>query len=396
MSKGKNATRETITCPHYAWILYQRNGIYCVDGRSNNSRLGRRSLGVTTREAALPELQRLDNRMAVKNGLVLAPVEMAPSEYPIGIKEGAAIYLKHTSRPQILGGAAKSTIKRYTPIFANFEQYALKKNMPSWNQVKKLTIEDYVSELEAAGRSAGTIALEVTVLKQAFKHLAENEFIPKSSRLKVPVRRPQGTTRYCWRDVEVAAMVEYCDQRTELSWLRAIIIGLACTGLRISELLGLRWTDIKPDTGMVCLTDERTRKKTRRKLRTVKNRTGRSFPIHADFRTLLDGLSRTGNLVFLSAEGAALEYHFVRQKFVDLIIGPLAEKFPSAEGEEGFAEGRLHSFRHYFCSTCANSGVSENAVMRWLGHKDSAMVRHYYHLHDDEARRQMSGVKFLK
>jgi hypothetical protein len=30
--------------------------------------------------------------------------------------------------------------------------------------------------------------------------------------------------------------------------------------------------------------------------------------------------------------------------------------------------------------------------MNWLGHQDSEMVKHYYHLHDDEARRQMDRL----
>jgi integrase len=39
--------------------------------------------------------------------------------------------------------------------------------------------------------------------------------------------------------------------------------------------------------------------------------------------------------------------------------------------------------------------VPEQVVMRWLGHQDSLMVRHYYHLHDDEAQRQMQRVNFV-
>ena len=77
------------------------------------------------------------------------------------------------------------------------------------------------------------------------------------------------------------------------------------------------------------------------------------------------------------------------------MLTPLAKKFPTPEGEIGFKDGRLHSFRHYFCSVCANTGVPEQVVMRWLGHQDSAMVRHYYHLHDDEAQRQMQRLNFV-
>ena len=77
------------------------------------------------------------------------------------------------------------------------------------------------------------------------------------------------------------------------------------------------------------------------------------------------------------------------------LILPLEERFPTPEAEVGFATGRLHSFRHYFCSTCANNGVPEQIVMAWLGHRDSAMVKHYYHLHDEEAQRQMNRLNFL-
>ena len=31
----------------------------------------------------------------------------------------------------------------------------------------------------------------------------------------------------------------------------------------------------------------------------------------------------------------------------------------------------------------------------WLGHRESKMARHYYHLHDEEAQRQMQRLNFL-
>jgi hypothetical protein len=30
--------------------------------------------------------------------------------------------------------------------------------------------------------------------------------------------------------------------------------------------------------------------------------------------------------------------------------------------------------------------------MRWLGQKESRMVEHYFHLHDEDARRQMQRI----
>jgi hypothetical protein len=34
-------------------------------------------------------------------------------------------------------------------------------------------------------------------------------------------------------------------------------------------------------------------------------------------------------------------------------------------------------------------------AMDWLGHADSEMIRHYYHLHGEEARRRMDSLDFL-
>lgn len=33
--------------------------------------------------------------------------------------------------------------------------------------------------------------------------------------------------------------------------------------------------------------------------------------------------------------------------------------------------------------------------MNWLGHADSKMVRRFYHLHNEEAQRQMKRLDFL-
>ena len=79
--------------------------------------------------------------------------------------------------------------------------------------------------------------------------------------------------------------------------------------------------------------------------------------------------------------------------FIRDVLKPLSERFPTPEGEIGFKDGRLHSFRHFFCSLCANNNVPQQMVMRWLGRQDSKLVAHYNHQHDDEAKRQMQKIQ---
>ena len=44
----------------------------------------------------------------------------------------------------------------------------------------------------------------------------------------------------------------------------------------------------------------------------------------------------------------------VRRALIRDVLVPLAGRFPTPPEEAGFADGRLHSFRHFFCSLCAS------------------------------------------
>lgn len=48
-----------------------------------------------------------------------------------------------------------------------------------------------------------------------------------------------------------------------------------------------------------------------------------------------------------------------------------------------------------FARSAPPPAFPEQVVKEWLGHADSKMVRHYYHLHDDETQRQMDRVTFF-
>jgi integrase len=95
-------------------------------------------------------------------------------------------------------------------------------------------------------------------------------------------------------------------------------------------------------------------------------------------------------------KGGRLKADTVRVILIRDVLKVLSGRFPSSSGQVGFVDGRLHSFRHFFCSLCANRGVAQQVVMRWLGHSESRMVEHYYHLYDEEARRQMGRIRLFE
>jgi integrase len=131
-------------------------------------------------------------------------------------------------------------------------------------------------------------------------------------------------------------------------------------------------------------------------IRTTKTGRSRSFPIHRELEKVLKTLAPAADgLLFHGPKGGRLKPDTVRIVLVRDVLKPLAKRFPSPPQGAGFRDGRLHSFRHAFCSACANGGVPEPAVRAWLGHADSEMIRVYYHLHNDEAQRQMDRLDFF-
>jgi integrase len=222
--------------------------------------------------------------------------------------------------------------------------------------------------------------------------------LPETCRIHLSLTKPTGTDTYCWRPEEVSAILKRCRETAAINWLGDVLTALSCTGMRISELAGLRGSDIDLAANVIKLTDESAKavRSGGRQVRQLKGRRSRSFPIHADLRPILERIEHhPDGRVFHGPLGGIIKPDTVRRTLINEVLVPLAEKFPTVEGEIGFATGRLHSFRHFFCSTCANTGVPEQVVMQWLGHRDSAMVRHYYHLHSDESQRQMQRVNFV-
>ena len=397
---SRRCKKEKVACAYFTWLLGLRDEVWQADGRSNRPSLGRHSLGTADHQEARRLLVHLDLTMAVKHGLADPAALDVACQHELPLEEGRTLYMDFVGRARVAGGVRPSSRKRYRAVFDKFVAYAVAKGLTTWDRVTAQTLLGYAAYLEANGYAYRIQYLELTTLKQTVIWLVKKGHLAADRRIELPLGKAQGTDTYCWRPEEVRAMLEYYRGRPELAWLAGVLLALATTGLRISELSGLRWSDIDFDGGMIRLVDETSSGRRRGlqtgKARTLKSGRGRSFPIQEELLPALRDLHRDPDgSVFHGPRTGRLKPDVVRRVLIRDVLTPLAGRFSTPEGEVGFADGRLHSFRHFFCSLCANRGVSQRVVMRWLGHKDSRMVEHYYHLHDDEARRQMGRIKLF-
>lgn len=391
--------KERVSGQFFTWLLGARsNGVYYADGRGNPQKVGRHSLGTRDRQEALVQLRRLDLVKATEFGLADPSVLQTNQTPLLTLEEGQQRYLAFVSRPAVQGGGSASTIKRYRAVLDKFVPFAKEQGISFWQQVGKDLLRRYGTWLEANDYHDKTQYIELTVLKQVVKWMVAEKLLPAASLISLKLNKPAGTNTYCYSHAEVQAIVQHCRDEPSLHWLADTVIALATTGLRIGELASLHWSDVDLGRQVLRLTDtsRKKRKSKRHQARTTKSHQDRTLPIHDNLQPILAKLRRrSDNLVFHGPLGGRLKPDTVRNILKRDVLPALAEKFPAQGDDPGIAAGRLHSFRHYFCSMSANHDVPEQLLMSWLGHRDSEMIRHYYHLRQDEARRQMARIQFL-
>lgn len=394
----KELQNEKFKYPNFEWILSTRSEIFQADGRGNAINVGRHSLGTKDYAEAKKLLHRLDLKMAVKFNLIDRS-ELPESDQIelLSLEGGWNVYKAYISRPIELGGLAVSSQERYEDVYLAFAAFAKVSSIKAWNQVTKKALTKYVVWRKNNGSAFSTAGFETTHIKTMVNWFIEEGLLPSSSKIKLKVAKPGRSDRYCFADEEVAAMMEWCATKKKLRWLYHIIVGLSHTGLRISELCGLRWSDVDDELEAFTLKDERSHVKRSEQTpnRRMKSKKERTLPIQERLRKVLEEIPRPREgYIFRNSKGGKLRRSCVLKALIRNVIKPLADQFPTAEGEVGFADGVLHSFRHYFCSQCVHLGIPEHLVLTWLGHESSNMLRWYYDRNSKVSKAYMNKMRF--
>lgn len=396
-NRKQSGTSRTILGKYYTWKLFQRNGVYYADGRTgNNVNLSKHSLGVRDRKEAMEQLSLLDEKKALEHGLIEDLSQESVAQLPVA--EGIKQYLAHVGRPKSLGGASAKTIQRYHAVFDKLLAYLAKRGIRYWQQVNTSVVTDYISSLDKEDYAYATQQFEVTTILQCHNYLTEVQEANGLTKLRIKPGSKADSNAYCYSAREVDAIVEHLSKTPGLRWLHDVVVGLIHTGLRISELRDLTWDDVDMDKRLIRILDESRygSHRDRKKARTTKGGRSRELAMHDELIRLLCGIKHGSKAnIFYGPKGGMLKPDVVRTNFIKHAIRPLAAKFKGTGHGKSFKDARLHSFRHYFCSICADAGVPEQMLMAWLGHKDSQMIRRYYHVDHQRSSDQMQKIQFM-
>jgi integrase len=196
---------------------------------------------------------------------------------------------------------------------------------------------------------------------------------------KLP-RRQYGAQRIVLTPEQVRGLVGQLDEPA-----RSVTLLLVLTGLRVGELLALRWgnVDTKAQVLRVCETvyeGHFDRPKTKRSVRTI--------PIGAETAALLASLLPVqvspNALVFASAEGLPLDRRNLLRKHVK----PAAKKMG--------LHVTWHLLRHSYATMLDGVGTPVGTMQSLLGHSAPEITREIYlHAIPQEQRRAVESIERL-
>jgi len=237
-------------------------------------------------------------------------------------------------------------------------------------------IEDFKSARIEHGLAPSSVNRELTVLSAMLKKALDWNYIkrvPSFTILKLP-KRP----------VKFLSLEEL-DRLLECSndWLRPILIVLRNTGMRIGEVLHLRFNDIDLDKNVILI-------------RSQKTNNFRIVPINKELREVLEWLSK----YYVSPCSLKVSIRHADQK-VYLFCLPDGSRVKSIKNSFKKACTRAgisatpHTIRHTFASHLVMNQVDLVSIQELLGHSSISTTMIYSHVSRDYKDKTVARLPWL-
>jgi integrase/recombinase XerD len=277
-------------------------------------------------------------------------------------EELVARYLLHL---RVERGASPHTVRAYSADLGRYLEWSERTGVdPILLTHRQMRL--YLGEMDRAGYARRTVARRLSSVRSFFAYAVEEGLVASdpSSVLatpKIPSRLPNVVP-----DSALRTLLEAPDPATPVGLRdRAVLELLYATGARVSEIVGLRISDLDFGQGQVRLYGKGSKE--------------RIVPVYpaalASLRTYLrearPALARKSadDHVFLSSRGRPLSTDAVRRLF---------RRHASTAGAG--SEATPHSMRHTFATHLVEAGADLRTVQELLGHVALSTTQIYTHL----------------
>jgi integrase len=181
---------------------------------------------------------------------------------------------------------------------------------------------------------------------------------------------PRGRTRFLTEEEEVRLIAATKGN------LRDMIVIYLRTGMRLSELTQMKWSEVDMARGVLTVFKSKTSN-------TVKHYKPRVIPMHPDVRKILERRRPTQGYIFQSRACKPYDKNSLRKIF------------DRVRKKANLPDIYIHCLRHTFASRLALRGVPLTVVAELLGHTDIQTTQMYAHLAPSDLQRAIDKLDNL-
>ncbi len=284
------------------------------------------------------------------------------------------IVSKYKSYLLLEKGLSKNSIEAYTDDLLKLINYLENENLKI-QQVKLDDLQQFVSQLYDLGINARSVARILSGIRSFFNYLILDGYIQEdpSELLETPKIGLKLPTVLSLSEIE--KIKESVDVSTKEGHRnRAIIEVLYSCGLRISELINLKFSDMFLDDGFIRVEG----KGSKQRLVPISEIAIKEISNYLLDRKLYDVKKGAENVVFLSNRGTPISrimvFHFIKQ--YALLAGIQKNISP-------------HTFRHSFATHLLEGGANIRAIQQMLGHEKITTTEIYTHMDREYLRQEI-------
>lgn len=269
---------------------------------------------------------------------------------------------------QVEKGLAGNSLQSYRRDLARLEEWAQRTGKPV-EELSRADLRGWIASLSREGLAPSSVSRATSAARGFYRFLMLDGHIKRHPAEDLDT--PQGGAhlpRFLSED-EMERLLQAPDTATEEGLRdRAILELMYASGLRISELISLKPSDVDTDTGLLSCHGKGSKE--------------RRIPIGKSaarwlelYRTVRRGRSRTQDArLFVNSLGAPL----TRQA-----VWAAIKRYSERAGLERVSP---HTLRHSFATHLLQRGADSRSVQSLLGHSDISTTQIYTHITDRHLR----------
>ena len=280
------------------------------------------------------------------------------------LSEQVEDYLRYS---QVERGLSNNTITAYRQDLTSFIRFLQKENLTSW-PTKVLDIDAFLAEQRDQKKATSSISRLITSLRKFYQWLVRQNIQKLNPMLEIDSPKKRRTLPVALTVNEVNNLLEQPDTKKQLGLRdRALLETLYATGIRVSELINLKFTDLHEELKLVKVFGKGSKE--------------RLIPISEVALSWIDSykekvrdplilkIGKNTDFIFLNSRGGSLTRQAVWQiiKHYCKMAGIQKNVTP-------------HTLRHTFATHLLENGADLRVVQEILGHSDISTTQIYTNL----------------